>query len=71
MPTAWSPKDCRHYGSFPLTPVVVQGSNIYALDTNSDNSKLPPVDSRKVKPQDCRVSKIIPENSRVNPNPNA
>ena len=67
----WSPVDDRNYGSFPLTPVVVQGSEIYALDPNSDNSVLPPVDSRKVKPKDDRVSEIIPENSRNNPNPNA
>ena len=69
--TAWYPVDCRDYSSFPLTPVIVQGSGIYALDPNSDNSKLPPTDSRKVKPTDDRVSTIIPENSRNNPNPNA
>ena len=43
----WYPVDCRDYSSFPLTPVIVQGSGIYALDPNSDNSKLPPTDSRK------------------------
>lgn len=69
--SVWSPPDCRNYGSFPLTPVTVQGSAIYALDPNSDNSKLPPTDSRKTKPVDCRVASIVPENSRVNPNPNA
>lgn len=67
--SAWSPEDCRHYGDFPLTPVVVQGSKIYALDPNSSNPGLPPTDSRKDKPVDDR--KASPQNSRVNPNPHA
>jgi hypothetical protein len=63
---AWSPMDSRDYGSFPLAAVLVQGSDIYALDANSSNPNLPPTDSRKAgAPKDCRVS--APQNSRVAP----
>ena len=79
MTTPWSPVDSRQavpgFGPGPNTGVVDEQNNtIYSAQDPpfsgnsqvSDNSAIPPVDSRKAgAPVDSR--KNIPTNSRVNP----
>jgi hypothetical protein len=74
----WSPLDCRRavsgFGPNANTGVVdEQGNEIFSAQDPyfsnnsqiSDNTAVPPVDSRAFKPSDSRAS--IPVNSRVNP----
>lgn len=64
---AYSVLDCRNYGIFPNTAVIVQGTSIFTGQVSS-NLAVPSQDSRIAgAPIDCRIPSIIPQNCRIAP----
>lgn len=63
----YSVTDSRNYGTFPNSSVNVQGTLTYTVPSVDSRTAGAPVDSRAVKPTDCRVTPNIPLNSRTSP----
>lgn len=62
--SVYSVPDCRVAPFGPNASRTVQGTKIYDVQV-SDNSAIPPTDSRASKPVDSRTTTSIPQNSRA------